>query len=87
MQLFFFVLSELIYASLNCYYFQHWFGLGASVRELLRKGHDVMVMEQSGGGGGQWPYVPEDDGRRRRRPRRAQQHVRLRPTHLPEGPG
>ena len=27
MQMFFFGLSELIYSSLNCYYFQHWFGL------------------------------------------------------------
>jgi len=27
MHMFFFALSELIYSSLNCYYFQHWFGL------------------------------------------------------------
>ncbi|CAN6374868.1 unnamed protein product [Urochloa humidicola] len=54
----------------------------ASARELLREGHDVTVMEQSGGVvGGQWLYDPGTDGGDPfgpRRGRRAQQHVRLR---------
>ncbi|CAL5034293.1 unnamed protein product [Urochloa decumbens] len=33
----------------------------ASARELLREGHDVTVVEQSGGVGGQWPYEPRTD--------------------------
>jgi hypothetical protein len=33
-----------------------------SARELLREGHDVTVMEQSGGVGGQWLYDPRSDG-------------------------
>jgi len=34
----------------------------ASARELLREGHDVTVVEQSGGVGGQWLYDPSTDG-------------------------
>lgn len=34
----------------------------ACARELLREGHDVTVMEQSGGVGGQWLYDPRADG-------------------------
>ncbi|CAN6209121.1 unnamed protein product [Urochloa humidicola] len=34
----------------------------ASARELLREGHAVTVMEQSGGVGGQWLYDPAIDG-------------------------
>jgi monoamine oxidase len=33
-----------------------------SARELLREGHDVTVMEQSGGVGGQWLYEPRTNG-------------------------
>ncbi|PAN09292.1 hypothetical protein PAHAL_2G006900 [Panicum hallii] len=33
----------------------------AAARELLREGHDVTVMEQSGGVGGQWLYDPATD--------------------------
>ncbi|CAO2143791.1 unnamed protein product [Urochloa humidicola] len=32
-----------------------------SARELLREGHDVTVMKQSGGVGGQWLYDPRTD--------------------------